>query len=311
MNENLESNFLSAVAYLHNAEGQVEPFLKMLTGEISAHFKQYEIILVNDASKDGSAAAVKNFVKNSGGKAPITLVNMSIFQGVELAMNAGLDLSIGDFILEFDTLEIGYDASLLHRAYQTALGGFDIVSVSPPKNRSGGSSLFYRLYNRYSHSKYDIQTDVFRVISRRALNRVHAISPTLAYRKAAYASSGLKIETMRDAGVTMLTDSNHPLRFSTALNSLALYTDAAQGLSFGIACLMLAATVFELVYTLCIYLGGSHPVDGWTTTMLVLTFGFFGVFMILAIILKYLSLLVDLIFKHQKYLVESIEKLQP
>lgn len=43
--------------------------------------------------------------------------------------------------------------------------------------------------------------------------------------------------------------------------------------------------------------------------MLVLTLGFFGVFLILAIVLKYLSLLVDLVFRHQKYLVESVEKL--
>ena len=48
---------------------------------------------------------------------------------------------------------------------------------------------------------------------------------------------------------------------------------------------------------------------GFTTTMLVLTGSFFGVFAILTIIIKYLSLLVNLIFKKQRYLVESIEKI--
>ena len=66
-----------------------------------------------------------------------------------------------------------------------------------------------------------------------------------------------------------------------------------------------------LLYTsLVIYLGGGKPIEGWTTTMLVLTLGFFGVFLILAVVLRYLTLLVDLVFKHQRYLVEGIEKIQ-
>ena len=37
---------------------------------------------------------------------------------------------------------------------------------------------------------------------------------------------------------------------------------------------------------------------------------FWGMFAVLTIIIKYLSLLVDLTFKQQKYLIESIEKIQ-
>ena len=44
--------------------------------------------------------------------------------------------------------------------------------------------------------------------------------------------------------------------------------------------------------------------------MFVITVGFSGLFAVLTIVVKYLSLLVDLVFKQQKYLVESIEKLQ-
>ena len=33
----------------------------------------------------------------------ITILNMSFFHGVEAAMNAGVDLAIGDFVFEFDS----------------------------------------------------------------------------------------------------------------------------------------------------------------------------------------------------------------
>ena len=45
----------------------------------------------------------------------------------------------------------------------------------------------------------------------------------------------------------------------------------------------------------------GHPVEGWTTTMFVITVGFSGLFAVLTIVVKYLSLLVDLVFKQQKY----------
>ena len=308
MNKEKESNFASAVVYLHNNEGQVTGFLERVWNELEEHFKQFEIILVNDASRDGSVEEARRFMAQPQRNMPLTIVNMSLYQGVELCMNAGLDLSIRDFIFEFDSLALGYPKGQIFEAYQTALTGYDIVSVRPKRGRSLTSRLFYGIFNRFSGSSYKIGTDLFRVLSRRALNRVHAISATPAYRKAAYAASGLKlcaIELPAAAGA----DANQPLRFSLAMNSLVLYTDVGYRLCAGISVLLLLGTLTELVYTLVVFLGGGHPIEGWTTTMLVLSVGFFGVFLILALVLKYLSLVVDLIFRHQKYLIEGIEKL--
>jgi len=49
-------------------------------------------------------------------------------------------------------------------------------------------------------------------------------------------------------------------------------------------------------------------VEGWLSTMGFLALGFFGVFALLTIILKYLSVMLNLIFKQQRYLVSDIEK---
>lgn len=309
MNKEKESNFASAVIYLHNNEGQVTRFLERVWNELEEHFKQFEIILVNDASRDGGVEEARRFMAQPGKDMPLTIVNMSLYQGVELCMNAGLDLSIGDFIFEFDSLSLGYPKGQIFEAYQTALTGYDIVSVRPKRGRSLTSRLFYGIFNRFSGSSYEIGTDLFRVLSRRALNRVHAISATPAYRKAAYATSGLKLFVLELPQVAAGADTNQPLRLSLAMNSLVLYTDVGYRLCAGISVLMLLGTLAELVYTLVVFLGGGHPIEGWTTTMLVLSVGFFGVFLVLALVLKYLSLVVDLIFRHQKYLIEGIEKL--
>ena len=93
-----------------------------------------------------------------------------------------------------------------------------------------------------------------------------------------------------------------------ATDALILFTEVASRLSLLLSLVMMAATVAATIYTVVIYLSGS-PVAGWTTTMLFLGFGFFGMFAILTLILKYLSILVDLTFKRQKYVFESIEKI--
>ena len=124
--------------------------------------------------------------------------------------------------------------------------------------------------------------------------------------KAAYAASGLKMTDLEFDG--RLTD-NSGGRFALAMDSLALYTDAGYKLSAGIAIVMMFLALAELAYTLIIFSAG-HPIEGWTTMMFVLTLGFAGLFAVLTIIIKYLSLLVDLVFKKQNYLIESIEKIQ-
>lgn len=303
MTTNKEKNFISAVVYLHNDGVRAVKFFKMLTEQLDAHFEQYELIAVDDACTDDTVSLLRDWARDL--TKPLTFLHMSLFQRLEPCMNAGLDAAIGDYVYEFDTTDTPYPADMIFAAYQTALTGSDIVSVCP--NRTNGSSrLFYGVFNANSHSAYRLRTDAFRLVSRRAVNRVHASSEHLPYRKAAYAASGLKMTDLTFEGRIIDKGAG---RFSLAADSLTLYTDAGFKFSAGITLIMMVLALAELVYTLVIFATG-HPVEGWTTMMFVLTLGFAGVFAVLAIIVKYLSLLVDLIFKKQKYLIESVEKIQ-
>lgn len=303
MTTNKEKNFISAVVYLHNDGVRAVKFFKLLTEQLDAHFEQYELIAVDDACTDDTIPLLRDWARDL--TKPLTFLHMSLFQRLEPCMNAGLDAAIGDYVYEFDTTDVPYPADMIFAAYQTALTGSDIVSVCP--NRTNGTSrLFYGVFNANSHSAYRLRTDAFRLVSRRAVNRVHASSEHLPYRKAAYAASGLKMTDLTFEGRIIDKGAG---RFSLAADSLTLYTDAGFKFSAGITLIMMALALAELVYTLVIFATG-HPVEGWTTMMFVLTLGFAGVFAVLAIIVKYLSLLVDLIFKKQKYLIESVEKIQ-
>ncbi len=296
---NKEHNFISAV--INFGRGGVNDclsFIKNLNNVLDEHFLQYEIIGVT-SGRHSEEAQIREWARSID--APVTLLTMSLKQPHEQCMNAGLDISIGDYVFEFESTEMPYSADLIWKAYETAVQGNDIVSVCPEKTRS---KLFYKLFNSFSNAEYNIRTEAFRLVSRRAINRVHSINENQPYQKAAYAACGLKMAVITFDG-QLKNKQEAPFRL--AVDSLVLYTDFGYRFSIGLTAIMLLAAFAELIYTLAIWIAGN-PISGWTTTMFVITTGLAGLFAILTVVIKYLSLLLRLSFRKQSYLVESIEK---
>ena len=148
---NKEKNFISAVLYVHNNEIQIVDVLRKVNEVLSDNFEKYEIICVNDYSTDKSVEKIKNFA-DTVKESVISILNMSYYQGIELSMNAGVDLAIGDFIFEFDNIEMDYSIETIMEVYYQSLKGFDIVSAAPQKPMKKTSLLFYNLFNGHSNN---------------------------------------------------------------------------------------------------------------------------------------------------------------
>lgn len=308
MESNKEKNFASAVVYCYNDAVTIGDFLKQLDKALNCTFLNYEIIVVNDGSTDTCVKIVREYAASKEEKR-ITLLNMSHYQGLEASMNAGVDLSIGDFVFEFDFAYADFDWDILSRVYQHSLSGYDIVCASPQQKPRLISRLYYSVFNRYAHLQNNIGIETFRLLSRRAINRIHSISQSIPYRKAAYANCGLSIDSLKYKPVNKVIRKNHADRVNVAMDSLILFTDVAYRVTVGLAIIMAIFTASFAIYAL-VYWSMSTPVEGWTTTIIFIAFGFFGLFIILAMVIKYLQTLVILSFRKKEYLYESIEKLQ-
>lgn len=308
---NKEKNFVSAVVYVHNGQNAVKPFLASLRKTLEENFEHSEIICVNDCSSDDSLKEIKSFCAE-GCSVSVTALNMSYFHGLELSMNAGVDLSIGDFVFEFDTLDMDYDVAEIMNVYRKSLEGFDIVSLSPKKRKSIASKLFYGVFNHFARFQQSLASETMRILSRRVINRIGSMSLSVPYRKALYANSGLKTARLfydRLEGSKYSCDKQEgKYKRRLALDSLILFTDVGYKFSIYMAVIMMGVAITMLAYSVIVYLT-STPVEGWTTTILFLSFVFFGLFGVLTVIIKYLQILVDLIFKRKRYCFENIEKL--
>ena len=308
---NKEKSFASVVIYVHNAEKRIENFLKTIIEVMEGNFEHSEIICVNDSSDDNSLALIKK-TSEIASTTSVSVVNMSYFHGLELSMNAGLDLSIGDFVFEFDNTYLDFDPAVIMDIYRRLLQGFDIVSASADRREKFTSKLFYKAFDRYSDLSCKMSTESFRVLSRRVLNRIDSMNKTIPYRKAVYANCGLKTDNIRYRVVDQIsrtTDKKErTFRSHLAVDSLILFTEMGYSFAKIMTVLMMCMSIFMIAYSIIIY-ATSNPVAGWTTTILFLSVGFFGLFGILTIVIKYLQLLVDLVFKRKQFSFESIEKL--
>ena len=196
--------------------------------------------------------------------------------------------------------------------YQKSLEGYDIVSASPDRRQRLTSSIFYRVFNRFTDFSYQLGTERFRVLSRRVINRISSMNKSVPYRKAVYANCGLKTANIRyeaaDTQNTKEDRAERKYRTDLAVNSIILFTELGYRFAVTMTVLMMAVAVLVALYSAVVYLF-STPVAGWTTTIFFMSFAFFGLFGILTIIIKYLQILVDLVFRRKKYSFESIEKM--
>lgn len=311
-NPKKEKKFISLVVYLHNVESYIQHFMSKIIPVCERSFQDFEIVCVDDGCTDATIDRLKEYLEKNQVKAMVNVIHMSFFQGIESAMNAGRDIAIGDFVYEFDDIFVDYQPEMLLKVYEKLLEGNDIVAASSKGRLRFTSRVFYALYNLTSRSNNKIGPETFRIVSRRAINRIKSMGQYIPYRKAVYSNCGLGMATLyyestdKTARVKNKTVTSE--RTSLAFDSFIYFTNVLERLSMAICAVFLLVTVGVGIYIISDIFSDSRPVEGWISTMGFLALGFFGVFALLTIILKYLSVMLNLIFKQQRYLVADIEK---
>ena len=167
-----EPKFVSVVAYMKNSEEQIAPFLDAVMQTVDREFERCELILVDDASQDHSVEKVHAYYDAHQADYLVSIIRMGAAQGLESSMNAGRDMAIGDYVYEFDDMVVDYDLSLIRQVYDHCVSGADIVSAVSGVRTRMTSRMFYSVFNRFSKTQNRIGQETFRIVSRRAVNRV-------------------------------------------------------------------------------------------------------------------------------------------
>lgn len=304
--------FVSEVVYIHNnSQSEVEEFFKNIINNLNSQFENAEVVIVVDDDSVTDYAAIKKILDNdSNGDTIISIVRLAYYQGLEAAMCAGIDMAVGDFVFEFDSIDSNYDKDIPVKMYEKTKEGFDIVAATD-KNDKLFSRIFYRIINSGKANK--IQHDTIRLVSRRALNRVKKMNTSVLYRKYQYMSSGLPYAEIGYEPVRKITrrrsKGEKSDRWNSGINYMMMYTRTIEKATTVLCCIFLFVTIAAGIWALYSLGYDTNLASGWVSLMGIISFGFFGIFLMIAFMFKYINIILNINTKKMDYIVESVDKL--
>ncbi len=122
---------LSIVLPVYNEKDNIEPLYKELRGELEALSLSYEVIAVNDGSRDQSAAVLDVLAARDK---HFKVIHLSKNYGQTAALSAGLDASSGDVLIPMDA-DLQNDPHDISRFLEKLEEGYDVVAGWRKKRR--------------------------------------------------------------------------------------------------------------------------------------------------------------------------------
>ena len=193
---NLGEKLSSFIVPCYNEEQVLPIFRDSLCAQLSElGVENYEIIFVEDGSKDGTLELLKEFAAND---ARVKYISLSRNFGKEGAMLAGLRAAKGDYIAIMDA-DMQDPPSLLPQMYEAILReNFDCAACKRA-DRSGESFVkkfliksFYKTINAISQVKLVADARDFRLMTRPVADAILSMPENTRFTKGIYEWVGFK-----------------------------------------------------------------------------------------------------------------------
>lgn len=251
-------------------------------------YLSYEIIIVDYSQEKELSKALSSFCKHL--YSPITVLTLSGDQSNENAMQTGIDFSSGDYVFELDVLRKGL-VDHFKELYRKMKEGIDYISLVPRKSNSITSSCFYTLFNKITYLNIAIHAEECRLVSRRLLNAASKIRDKSKFRKLTYAFLGYEHDIV-SSKIDKANKSIVPLkgRIEMALVLLFSYTNLGINLCLYLSFFFFLLSLSMGCYSIYAYMTLNKVVVGWLTIMSFLSMGFTGIFLVLSLMSKYLTM---------------------
>lgn len=306
---------LSCVVPAHNEQANLEGFLYALAQTVRALTPEFEIIVVNDGSRDGTHDVAMRLLDDL----PLRYIALSRNFGKESALSAGIDHARGNAVLLIDA-DFQHPLDMVPQMHELWHAGFEMVYgvISGRSTESGakrvGTSMFYRLMNLGNKVKIPPNAGDFRWMDRCVVDALKALPERNRFMKGLYAWVGYKTAALpfvplsRAAGVSTF---NYRRLGALALLGLTSFTTLPlrvwSVVGGVIALAALSYGVFIMVDTLLF----GADLSGWPTLAAGIML-FSGVQLLsIGILGEYLGRIYDEVKQRPAYLVARDEDRSP
>ena len=274
---------ISIVVPAFNEEAVIEALYSRLTTCAAGWNEPYEIIIVDDGSRDRTLAMCKQI---AGRDPRFRVVAFSRNFGHQVAVSAGLRFSSGDLVAVIDA-DLQDPPEELPRFFAKCREGFEVVYAIRQKRKEGflkraAYHVYYRLLSRLSAIDIAVDAGDFCVMTRRAVDAINALPERNRFVRGlrswvGYRQIGLPYERhARQAGMpkyTVRSLINLALDGVVNFSFRPLRIISIAGMAVGF-CAFLAGGVFFFQFASNTTILGYNPrsAPGWTSLMLGMLF---------------------------------------
>ena len=185
---------LSIIVPLYNEEANIDYLLERLISTLDKLKITYEIVCINDGSKDNT---LKLLIAYHQRNSVIKVINLSRNFGKEIALTAGIDYANGAAVIPIDA-DLQDPPELIEQLVAKWREGYDVV-YGTRKSRSGESWLkrftansFYKTIGKMSPVPIPANTGDFRLLDRQVVEAIKKMPERTRFMKGLFAWVGYK-----------------------------------------------------------------------------------------------------------------------
>ena len=269
---------LSIIVPCCNEEDALPLFYEEATGVLQGMGCTYELLLVDDGSRDGTLGIMRGLAASDQ---HVSYLSFSRNFGKEAALYAGLSNASGDYVATMDA-DLQDPPSLLPEMLEMLkTGEYDCVAtrrenrVGEPKVRSWFSRLFYRIMNRISDIEFVDGARDFRLMSREMVDAIVSMQEVNRFSKGIYSWVGFRTywisyeNVERAAGETKW---NFWKLFKYAMEGIVDFSQVLLDIASWCGLLLTIVAFVMVVFVIVRKLIFGDPVQGWASTICVIMF---------------------------------------
>jgi dolichol-phosphate mannosyltransferase len=301
---------ITIIIPIHNEEHVIPELYKRLQNTVSQISKNYELIFVNDGSKDNS---LLELLKLSEQDLRVSYINFSRNFGHQIAVTAGLDASNGKTVVIIDG-DLQDPPELITDLFKKYREGYDVV-YAKRKERKGESvfkkvtaKLFYRTLKRITAIDIPLDTGDFRLIDRKVVNYLNQMPEQNKFLRGQIAWLGFKQAEVlfnRDKRKYGKTGYSLGKMLRFAMDGITSFSDKPLQLAIKLGFIISFVAFIITLYALYSHFILDRTITGWTS-LIISSMIIGGVQLIsIGVIGEYISRINKNVLKRPLYIIEK------
>ena len=302
---------LSIVVPVFNEEQIIEELQRRMVAAAEAITPNYEIIFVNDGSKDASLLKLKAVCDLNP---KLHYISFSRNFGHQIAITAGMDYARGNAIVTIDG-DLQDPPELIPEMYREYQNGYKVIYAKRSKRKGESffklitAKMFYRLMARLVSFEIPLDVGDFRLISRDVLDYLKKMKEYDKYIRGQIAWLGFRSTyVMFERDERKYGKTNYPFKkmLRLAFNGITAFSDSPLKVATGLGFIVCGLSFLILMYAIYVYIFAHERVlPGWASIIVSITF-LGGVQMLcLGMIGEYISRIINNVRDRPLYVIDQ------